>query len=195
MSFKIETPRLILRDFLESDWAAVHAYAADAQVVRHMNWGPNTEAETKAFIALAITLSQAQPRRSYHLAVVVKETGQVIGGATLRMLDAEPLSGELGYTLNPLFWGHGYATELALGLVQHGFLELGLHRIWATCRPENISSYRILMKVGLTFEEYLQNEKLVRGQWVDSFLCGLSREAWLQSQIASASVHNGRNGH
>ena len=195
MVFAIETPRLILRDFLPADWADVHAYAADPQVVRHMNWGPNTEADTKAFIAMAIALGEARPRRAYHLAVVVRDTGKVIGGATLRMLDAEPLSGELGYTLNPLAWGHGYATELAQALVQYGFLELGLGRIWATCRPENVSSYRILRKVGLTFEAYLQDEKLVRGHWVDSFLCGLSRETWLQTQITNALVNDGPEGH
>ena len=195
MNFSIETPRLVLRDFREADWEAVHAYAADAQVVRHMNWGPNSEADTKAFIAKAIALSQAQPRRSYQLAVVVKDTGLVIGGAVLRMLDRDPLSGEVGYTLNPLAWGNGYATELARALVRFGFQDLGLRRIWATCRPENSASYQVLRKVGLTFEEYLQNQKLVRGQWVDAFLCGLSRETWLLAQGTRAGASNGSAGH
>ena len=188
MNFSLKTPRLILRDFAEADWTAVHAYASDLEVVRHMNWGPNTEADTQAFIKEAIALAERQPRRTYHLAVVNRQTGQVIGGATLRMLDSDPLSGELGYTLHPMAWGQGFATELAEVLIDFGFRNLGLRRIWATCRPENVASYRILKKVGLSFEEYLQNEKVVRGQLVDSFLCGLNRETWLRSQAGLAPV-------
>ena len=181
MVFSIETPRLILRDFCEADWVDVHAYASDMEVARFMNWGPNSEAETQAFIAQAIALGEQRPRRTYHLAVVVRETGKVMGGATLRMLESEPDSGELGYTFHRLAWGQGYGTELATAIVAFGFKELGLRRIWATCRPENIGSYRILKKAGMHFEEYLENEKLVRGHLVDSFLCAMSREEWLRT--------------
>jgi RimJ/RimL family protein N-acetyltransferase len=189
MECTLTTERLILRNFCEADWTAVHAYAQDPEVVRHMNWGPNTEAETQAFIRTAMELARAVPRRSYHLAVVSRDTGRVIGGATLRMLDEEPLSGELGYTLHPSAWGLGYATELARALIDFGFLTLGLKRIWATCRPENLGSFRILTKVGLRFEEYLPNEKVVRGKLVDTLLCGLDREEWLRSQVPVSGGH------
>lgn len=195
MQCSIETPRLLLRDFTAADWTAVHAYAADPDVVRHMNWGPNTEADTQAFLAQAIALGQRQPRRTYHLAVVIKETGAVVGGATLRMLEADPLSGELGYTLNPTVWGQGYATEVATAILDFGFRTLNLRRIWATCRPDNHASYRILRKVGLAFEEYLQNERQVRGQWVDSFLCGISREAWVKGGEPSPTPAPSTPGH
>jgi RimJ/RimL family protein N-acetyltransferase len=195
MNFSIETPRLLLRDFQEADWTAVHAYAANPEVTRHMNWGPNTEADTRAFVAQAIALGQRQPRRTYHLAVVAKETGALVGGATLRMLDSDPLSGELGYTLHPAAWGKGYATELARAVITFGFKDLNLRRIWATCRPENLASYRILRKVGLAFEEYLQNERQVRGHWVDCFLCGLSREAWLRGGAPAPAAGPSKNGH
>lgn len=180
MIFQIDTPRLILRDFCAADWEDVHSYAQDPEVVKYMNWGPNSESDTQEFIALAMAQSQEQPRRSYHLAVVSRATGKVIGGATLRMLDAEPDSGELGYTFHPQAWGQGFGTELARALIAFGFTELRLRRIWATCRPDNLGSFRILKKAGLHFEEYIQNEKRVRGQLVDTLLCGMSREEWLQ---------------
>ena len=188
MTFLIETPRLVLREFCPDDWPAVHDYAADMEVVRHMNWGPNSEADTQAFIAQAIALSQQHPRRTYHLAVTLRQTGKVIGGATLRMLDSEPDSGELGYTLHRSAWGQGFGTELARAFIAFGFNELRLRRIWATCRPENVGSYRILKKAGMHFEEYLENEKLVRGHLVDSFLCAMSREEWLRSLAPRAEA-------
>jgi RimJ/RimL family protein N-acetyltransferase len=187
MDCTLTTERLILRNFCAADWTAVHAYAQDPDVVKHMNWGPNTEAETQDFIRMAMDQARAVPRRSYHLAVVARDTGRVIGGATLRMLDEEPLSGELGYTLHPAASGQGYATELSRALIDYGFLTLGLKRIWATCRPDNLSSFRILTKVGLRFEEYIQNEKVVRGQLVDSLLCGLDRREWEQARSQAAA--------
>lgn len=187
MSFTLTTPRLILRDFRESDWIAVHSYASNPKVVEHMNWGPNTEADTQAFVKKAMHLALAKPRLTYHVAVVNRDTDQVIGGATLRMVPGDPHSGELGYTLHPQAWGQGFATELAKAFIQYGFMELQLQRIWATCRPENIGSFRILMKTGMRFQEYLQNERLVRGHLVDSLLCTLSREDWLRASALSAT--------
>lgn len=182
MSLSIETPRLLLRDFVPADWLGVHAYASNPEVVRFMNWGPNSEADSQTFVARAIALAGCQPRRIYHLAVVVRQSGALIGGVALKTSDSDPYRGELGYTLHPAAWGQGYATELAQAMIRFGFKNLQLRRIWATCRPENVGSYRILKKVGLQFEEYIQNERMVRGQMVDCFLCGLSLTAWLRNQ-------------
>jgi len=41
----VRTDRLVLRDLEEADWRPVHSYASDSEVVRYMNWGPNTEGE------------------------------------------------------------------------------------------------------------------------------------------------------
>ncbi len=52
----LETQRLILRDFVESDWSEVHKYASDAEVVRYLTFGPNTEEDTKNFLQREISL-------------------------------------------------------------------------------------------------------------------------------------------
>ena len=67
----IQTARLVLRDFEEADWEAVHSYGSDLEVVRYMDWGPNTEEETKKFIQRAIAHQKEQPRRIYTLAIVL----------------------------------------------------------------------------------------------------------------------------
>lgn len=46
----LETQRLILRDFVESDWQAVHQYASDREVVRYLTFGPNSEEDTENFL-------------------------------------------------------------------------------------------------------------------------------------------------
>ena len=59
MTFSIETPRLLLRDFVPADWTAVHTYASDPEVVRFMNWGPNSVDDSQAFVARAIALAMS----------------------------------------------------------------------------------------------------------------------------------------
>jgi RimJ/RimL family protein N-acetyltransferase len=56
---------------------------------------------------------------------------------------------ELGYRLARRFWGRGYATEMSLALVRHGFEQLGLPRVVAFVDPAHLSSARVLQKAGL----------------------------------------------
>lgn len=180
MELPIETERLILRDFQSEDWVHVQAYARDPHVVRYLDWGPNSEEETQAFIARAMADAGREDRRKFDLAVVFKPTGALVGGCSLRLEEQDPQAAALGYVLHRLAWGQGLGTELARALLQAGFQQLGLRRVWAKCRPDNVGSYRVMKKVGLRFEEYILNDSLVRGQPVDSFLCGITQEEWLR---------------
>src|SRR2546426_11412528 len=76
----LQTPRLLLRDFTLDDFPAVHAYASLPQTVRFMEWGPNTEDQTSDFLHRKLAAQQADPRVEYELGVVLRQTGQVIGG-------------------------------------------------------------------------------------------------------------------
>ena len=76
---KLETDRLILRGFEEGDWQAVHDYASDPEVVRYVEWGPNTEEESKNYIQVAISHQQEQPRRIYNFALILKAEKRLIG--------------------------------------------------------------------------------------------------------------------
>lgn len=187
MKFSIPTPRLSLRNFQADDWSQVQAYAEDPEVARYASWGPNTLADTQRFLAQALDRAGLQPRLHYDLAVVLGNTGQVIGGASLRIEPGDFSAAKLGCALRRAAWGQGLATEVARALTAFGFQNLALKRIYATCRPDNIGFTRVLKKIGMRFEEYLQNDQLVRGNQVDSYLCGITREAWL-AQAAAARV-------
>ncbi|WP_317259177.1 GNAT family protein [Paenibacillus sp. J5C2022] len=54
-------------------------------------------------------------------------------------------------------------------MLRHGFSELGLHRIFATCRPENIRSAKVMQKVGMKYEGHLREHMRHRGKWHDSY--------------------------
>ncbi len=143
----IRTARLLLRDFTAADFAAAHAWATDPEVVRYMEWGPNTEEETRAFLALKAQEAAAQPRTVLDLAVVPAGESEPVGSVGLRVAGRV---GILGYCFARSAWGRGYATEAARGLVDHGFGELGLTLIRALCDPGNTASIHVMEKLGMT---------------------------------------------
>lgn len=174
----LTSERLLLREFNENDWQAVHLYGSDPEVVRYMPWGPNTEEESQRFIRRAITFQLEQPRRHYELAVVLKEEDLLIGGCGIRVSNPDIMEGNIGYCLNRNFWGKGYATEAARTLLTYGFETLNLHRIYATCDPENKASVRVLEKIGMSLEGRHRENLRIRGEWRDSLIYAILDYEW-----------------
>lgn len=166
---ELQTPRLLLREFTYDDFSAVHAYASDETVTRYTDWGPNTINDTEEFFREAVNAANAQPRDSHLFAITLSQS-PVIGCVRLGIVNRADRVGDLGYVLNAGFWGQGIATEATKRLLAFGFDELSLHRIFATCHPENVGSTRVLEKAGFQLEERLTDDKFVRGAYRDSLL-------------------------
>ena len=83
-----------------------------------------------------------------------------------------------GTRLHPAQWGRGYTTEAARAMIDFGFRELGLHRIWADCDPRNVASWRVLEKLGLRREAHLRQNARIKGEWVDSLLYAILDREW-----------------
>jgi len=172
----LETERLILREYTQGDMNDVHIYASDPAVAKHMIWGPNTPEETAGFIDMVLGMRLQVPRRNFELALVLKENNQMIGGAGLQI--SEPKQGEVGYCLSKHYWKQGYASEAAAALLEFGFEELGLHRIYATCRPGNIGSARVMQKIGMAYEGHLREHMWHKGRWNDSYLYAILEQEY-----------------
>jgi hypothetical protein len=80
----LKSERLLLREFVETDFDAVHTYATDLEVVRYMPWGPNTESDTTDFLGRSAAAAAADPRVEYGLAVVRVEDDTLLGGIIRR---------------------------------------------------------------------------------------------------------------
>jgi ribosomal-protein-alanine N-acetyltransferase len=175
---RILTERLILRPFSPNDLANVHEYASDAEVCKYMVYGPNTPEETKKFLEMAIQESGKVPCVNLHLAIVLPASNELIGACGLDSVSLKNLDGDLGYCLKKNKWNAGYATEAARALIEYGFREMNLHRIHATCRPANLASANVLIKLGMQKEGHLREHRLIRGSWEDSFLFSVLRQEW-----------------
>ncbi|GAA2538887.1 GNAT family protein [Winogradskya consettensis] len=167
---ELKTQRLLLRPFRAGDHEAVHAFASDPEIVRWMDWGPNTPEETSIFLGLALLSETERPRRAYRFAVVRAADDALIGSAELHIESPENKRATMGYLIARPAQGHGYATEAGQALISLAFDELGLHRVTATCDPSNAGSAAVLRKIGMTQEGHLHDHFLIRGSWRDRLL-------------------------
>lgn len=173
------TKRLDLRDFLESDVDAVHGWASDPEVVRFMAWGPNTRENTREFFQRKFAERTGRPRHKWDLAVVRRDTGQVIGSVGL-FLDEAMRQAELGYCYDQSAWGRGFATEAARAMLRFGFEQLELHRIHSSVDTHNGASIRVLQKIGMRREGRTREEIPGEEGWRELYCYQILRDGWLQ---------------
>lgn len=175
----LRTAWLVLREFAEGDWPAPHDIESRLEVARYQTFEPRTPEASRAYIAGASERAAEVPRCGYDLAVVLAAEDRLIGRCGLGVTDPALAEGMVCYyTLHPACWGRGYATEAARGLVDFGFRELRLHRIWADCDPRDVASWRLLETLGMRREGHLQENARIKGEWVDSLIYAVLAREW-----------------
>lgn len=168
--------RLLLREFIKGDWIDVHKYASQDIVCQYQPWGPNTEEDSKNFSCQVVEESTQEPRTRFVFAIIFNEN--MIGVGEFNIRDFTNKIGEVAYIVNPDYWGKGIVTEVATLLIDFGFEELKLHRIYATCDPRNIGSLKVLGKVGMTMEGRTREDLLIKEGWRDSLLYSVLEYEW-----------------
>lgn len=177
------TPRLLLRAFMPEDMDAVYEYWSDPEVMRYQPGEPRTMIDQAQRRIQNMTAGRAEPSRPGHcFAIVLQSEARVIGECLLYAHNPDLREAGIGYTLNRRYWGQGYATETATRVVQYGFEELGLHRIFAECRPENRASARVLQKIGMRQEGHLRENKWIKGRWEDTLLFAILDNEWQERE-------------
>ncbi len=147
----IATKRMILRKWKLTDYKDLYEYAKSDLVGPNAGWAPHKdEAESKEIISMFIEADDV-------LAIELKSEKKVIGGIGLhrRKPDDNNQSGdqrEIGYVLNPEYWGRGYIPEAVNSLIKYGFTNLKLDLIWCGHFDDNIKSRRVVEKCGFDFK-------------------------------------------
>ncbi|WP_405752227.1 GNAT family N-acetyltransferase [Streptomyces sp. NBC_01411] len=139
MPFHLETERLILRPWAESDASELRALHSERG-----NGTPSGE-YTRTLIAKQLTATATTgiallPIQRRDEGDFIGYCGLIIGRSTVE----EP---EIAYELFQRAQGHGYATEAA-GAVLDAAMATGRNRLWATVRAWNTPSFRVLEKIG-----------------------------------------------
>lgn len=150
----IETERLILRPFLETDAADVFEYLEKSEVNCFACMKLNSVEEAKE------EMKKRVGETEYYFAITLKDTGKVIGEIDAYPEPGEPHSDESApkdtfspcWMLNKAYQGKGYAYEAAHAFFDYLFKEKGARRIYAYTEDYNIQSQHLCEKLGMRRE-------------------------------------------
>ena len=167
----ITTERLIIRKFTSDDWQCVHEYTSDLIVMKYIPEGVFLDEDSKKF---AIENSNENAR---FFPVVLKNDQTLIGHIAFHKYFGEHTY-EIGWVFNPKYYNKGYASEAAYSVLKYGFETMKLHRIIATCQPENIPSHRVMEKIGMRREGFFKKCIPHENEWWDEYYYAVLDEEW-----------------
>ena len=121
------------------------------------------------------------------LAVVRRDTGELIGDFSLALRSREHRQGEIGFMFHPDHHGQGYAAEAGRAVLELGFETYGLHRIFGSCNARNTSSARLMERLGMRLEATLRETEFVKGTWCDELIYAILADEWRQRRATTVT--------
>lgn len=143
----LRSERLVLRRFRMDDLPLLTELNADPEVMRWLG-GVRTAEQTAGWMQARILDYYDEHPGLGVWATVLRGSGECVGFHLLNHIQGESLI-QVGYRLLRRHWGRGYATEMTVALLDHGYRRLGLERITAITALENHASQQVLLKAGL----------------------------------------------
>lgn len=171
------TQRLELHPPTDAELDAVVSWRCHPEVNR---WLLSTEVQPEVYREQ--WRSGADDPLDHHV-VAVRHDGAVVGTLSLMVRDgmgqgaespARLSEGSLGYLLDPVHHGRGYATEMVRAALDLAFGDLGLHRVTAGCFADNVGSWRVMEKAGMRREQHgVRDSWHAELGWVDGYTYAL----------------------
>lgn len=174
---QLSTPRLLMRALENHQAKTLCALANGPKIADNTASIPSPYTLETALDFIAGMQAKFRSVGLLSLGVHVRDTGALIGIASLR-INATHHYGHLGGWTAADARNLGYATEAATALMDHGFAELGLHRVGSQCFSRNKASARVMEKIGLQYEGCLRGAFLKNGVHEDMLVFATLREDW-----------------
>lgn len=173
----LETPRLRLRPFADTDADAIYALQSNPRVLRYWDSPPWTDrARAQAF--LAACRQMAEDGSGVRWAIETRGDRAFLGWCAMFRWNPVYRSLGIGYCLDEPAWGRGHATEAVRALLQWAYDTLDLNRVEAELDTRNAASARVLEKLGFEREGLRREDCVVAGEVSDSWIYGLLRRDW-----------------
>lgn len=158
---RLETQRLILRPWRERDADDLYEYAKDPRVGPVAGWPVHRDRDESLEIIRTVF---AEPNV---WAMELRESGKVVGSTGFVGQHRDELPGpddEVGYCLNPAYWGQGLMPEAVREILRHGFTQLGLETIWCDHYDGNGKSRRVIEKCGFLYRFSRESQVPLMGE-------------------------------
>jgi ribosomal-protein-alanine N-acetyltransferase len=180
---RLETARLLLRQFALSDAADVQRLAGDRAIADTTLMIPHPYEDGMAEQWIGTHAPKFDSGEQMTLAIILGESGHLVGAVSLS-IDARFDRAELGYWVGKPYWGRGYCTEASRAVVDWGFRELRLNRVFATHFKRNPASGRVMQKLGMTEEGCLKQHIKKWDRYDDLVVYGMTRSEWAGARPA-----------
>jgi RimJ/RimL family protein N-acetyltransferase len=173
---QLESKRLIIRDFTIEDADDLFELYKLGETSEFESWDPHSELNDSIGLTQYWVDSQTETTRTeFTLALCFEDRFIGLCGIDLGFgTETDDLRvGFLGYRIHPKFWNQGFATEASLRVIQFAFNDLELHRIHTGCTTTNLSSNRVLEKLGFRLEGTSKESFPIGNRWYDYNLYGM----------------------
>ena len=175
----LNTERLILRKILPSDYKDMYEYSSKAEVTKFLLWSCHPSDDyTKQYIEYL--QGRYKIGDFFDWAIAIKDTGKMIGTCGFTKFDYSNNSAEIGYVLNPSFWGNGYCTEAVKKIIEFGFETLKLNRIEARYIKENTMSRKVMERSGMLFEGTMKSAIYNKNKYCDIGICAIVKSRYFK---------------
>ena len=180
----LECDRIILRKMDRSFADDMFEYASNPAVTKYLTWDVHPNRRF-SYNYLGYVNSPHRTGEFFDWAITMRDSGKMIGTCGFTRFNFSSYSAEIGFVLNPKYWGYSIAPEASRRVIRFGFDTLELHRIEARYMENNIQSRRVMEKSGMTFEGIYRDMMLVRGQFVSVGVCSILRSEFNRNRIMS----------
>lgn len=174
-SMVIKTERLKLQELNEADLDDMFQLHSNEAVARYNTIGIPMDREITRTI-LAPLLAQSDNKTDFSWTIRDQHTNIFLGEIGYSLAPQRYRLASMHYSLLPRYWGKGYATEAASGLIKYCFEELNLHRIEAGCAVDNLASIRVLEKLGMHREGRKRKVLPLQSGWSDNYEFAILQE-------------------
>ncbi len=179
-SHRIDTDRLLLRSPVMSDAQRISEIMGRWDIARWLVRVPYPYRVAHAQAWIERSAEERASATGWPFMMVLRETGELIGSMDLS-IEADRTTGTLGYWVGEDYWGRGYATEAAAGIIEFAFDILKLETVTASALPDNARSIRVLTKAGLLYVDRRPEDTVERGRVQTDFFA-LDRARWVASR-------------
>ncbi len=162
----ITTERLLIRKLAIGDAEDIFKVSSDPEVSRYVLWDTHRSiADSRSMIRGAQHAYRCDEPAS--LAIVLRETGHVVGTIGFIWIEREHGCAEIGYSIGRHYWNRGLMTEALHAMLDFGFEKLYLNRIEAQFDVRNPASGRVMQKNGLQREGLMRQRMYNKGEYID----------------------------
>jgi RimJ/RimL family protein N-acetyltransferase len=176
----IETKRLMLRKFKDSDAETFFRYRTNPEVALYQGegWVNYKFEQAVEFVKEQMNAEPGIPDTWFQIAIELKDNRSLIGDCAIHTLSHDENQVEIGFTLSPMYQNKGFGAETVKYLLEYIFNVLNKHRVIAISDVRNRNSIKLLEKIGMRKEGHFIKNAWNKGEYTDEYLFALLKEEW-----------------